>query len=161
MAQNTRTECGIQVSQLLFLYSHPNAIFLALDILVRLFGAQHEITVSCSSVPFPSPCSFPPSVKYILRKDHKWNILWEISTDCYLCHWSSGICHCAWNISGTSLSSILFTTSKTNAERLQLVKIWSSSSSISSSNDKAFGENNCQKNRMRFWWAFKPCFMWN
>lgn len=84
MGQNTKTECGIQVSQFPFLYSHPNAIFLALDVLVRHFGVQHEVTGWCSSVPFPSFCFFSPSLKYIFKKEYEWNILWEISKDCYL-----------------------------------------------------------------------------
>lgn len=75
-------------------------------------------------LPSPPAPSLPLSLKYILKKDYEWNISWEISTDCYSCQWSSGICHCAWNVSGTSLSSILFTTSKTNAGFHQLVKIW-------------------------------------
>lgn len=36
-------------------------------------------------LPSPSAPSLPLSLKYILKKDYEWNILWEISTDCYSC----------------------------------------------------------------------------
>lgn len=57
--QNTRTESVIQVSQLLFLYSQHNSIFLAQDVLVRHFGVQDGITVCCFFGSFLFPLLFP------------------------------------------------------------------------------------------------------
>lgn len=75
----------IQVSQLFFLCSRYNYVFLAQDI-VKHFVVQDRITFWWYGFLSPSPCSSPPSHSCILKKDCAWNIIWEIPIDCSSWH---------------------------------------------------------------------------
>lgn len=139
VCQNTRTEILIQVSLLLFLYSHHDSIFLAQNVLLKHFGIQNWS--QCVGFWF---LSLPPAPHLhfpgIFWRKAAWNILQEISRDSYLCQWSSGIHHCETFI--VPLSSILtwFCTTG-NDESRELFWL------ISGSNVVAFGEKIGKKKK--------------